>query len=534
MAGSRNNHCMTRSRFGIRRGRADDPIIRGAAIIRDHVQRLDDSMEKEGPESSFVGSNGDGNQRRNKAAENRSNSSFNDPWLKRGGLHVTCANTQSQPESHLVKKVDDDEDTLGMDSVSGGETFLSSSSQAELGRRPPQSGHHPALNEDEDVSITMSVRSREPDTDPCQSLRPPTRKTLGVAKVTTRKLLCPMGSVDNEEHDDNDDSNYTYDLVDRDYMVGEFELHDYDEVCGSNNYLPKDIRKNLDQGIRKDKRNNTQAQILQLATSGSESPEDQQQRNTSHFGSESPEDQQQRNTSHLDVTNETNEVISPLCREYGLLRIDPAYLHAQNAGHLWQSLVGSQIRFPGTWWNGARGPPMGLASSGYSRDSQQRWQFFGRYPSRNPNLRTYCKHRSAPGRLLLHIVVQDLVTWKPVQDIVVGCFDPNSRGIRKSETAQVGQEDLRELWLAVRKRSESVSVIDSLLAKGRTWHSSSECKNPLGPKQRVTNSNVRAVFGEEPPVESIVLHESTLYERLVECKDQEYPPLFLAREFVFC
>ena len=120
-----------------------------------------------------------------------------------------------------------------------------------------------------------------------------------------------------------------------------------------------------------------------------------------------------------------------------------------------------------------------------------------------------------------------------MQDIVVGCFDPNSRGIRKGNSANPDTEEQRDLWLAVRKRNSSISVIDSLLSQGRTWHDGVS-KGPLGPDQRTTNNNVRAIFGESPPVETIFVHESTLYERLMAGKGNgQGPPIFLVREFVF-
>jgi len=359
----------------------------------------------------------------------------------------------------------------------------------------------------EDGSVALSVRSRQPDTDSCDPLTPPRpKKNVGATEVSTYNRV---GTVVSDE--ENEKSNKR-DLIQPNYPD---EIDDYDDKYAEPSYLPKQMR-DTGGSLKRKGGKNRKAGILQLVTSNNELD----------IGSNStPESHEEQHQKRLQ-RNTIDQVVSPLSVEYSMLMQDPAFRHAQNSGHLWQSLVGCQIRFPSSWWNGARSPPVGF-------DGKNRpWKFFGRYPSFNPNLRRYVKHRSAPGRLLLHIVVQDLVTWKPVQDIVVGCFDPGSRGIRRTVHAESGSQDLRELWLAVRKRTDSISVIDSLLAQGRSWLDC-ESKGPLGPEQRITNSNVRAVFGEEPPVETIFIHESTLYERLIAGKDQG-PPIFLAREFVFC
>ena len=494
-----------------RRAKADDSIIRGAAIIRDHIKMLDVSHESsEGPEHPLVSRTSGSNSNRVPTSSSSfdEDTNFSDPWAKITPSR-SSTDIMGRPVSPDEKK--EDAATIGFDSVTAGETFASSGSPAEWAARALNNYYEE--DDDDDISVNLSVRSSQPDTDPCPPVTPPRRpksKSVGVAKVTTCNLVSPMASKDGGDEEDVNDSS-TYDFVDRFYNAeDEFDMQDYDDVVGAKSYLPKEMRKPLGRsGVKRVQEKKKQAQMLQLVTSMSES--------------ESSKSPRRRKPIKCNVRK---DVISPLSAQYNRLRQDPAYIHAEKAGHVWQSLVGCQIRFPSSWWNGARGPPLGLTGS-------HMWQFFGRYPSNNPNLRRYCKHRSAPGRLLLHIVVQDLVSWQPVQDIVVGCFDPNARGIRRTDQAQLGMQDYRELWLAVRKRSDSVSVIDSLLAQGRSWQDD-ESRSPLGPEERVTNSNVRAVFGEEPPVESIFVHESTLYERLVAGQPREVPPLFLVREFVFC
>jgi hypothetical protein len=218
-------------------------------------------------------------------------------------------------------------------------------------------------------------------------------------------------------------------------------------------------------------------------------------------------------------------VPSPISKENFALRRDPAYQHAQNAGFLWQSLVGQQIRFPRQWWGEARTPPMGA-------NGDSKWQYVGRYKVKsNRPLNKMVQSRVAPGRILLHIVVQDLMTWKPVQDVVIGCFHPNARGIREAKNADPKEERNRDIWLAVRRRSDAVSAVDSLLMVGKPWEASNNA-SPLGPRTRVANNNVKAVFGEEPPVETVFALESDLYQQLSNISPGSSAPLALLNAYV--
>jgi hypothetical protein len=219
--------------------------------------------------------------------------------------------------------------------------------------------------------------------------------------------------------------------------------------------------------------------------------------------------------------------------QYDQLLCDPAYLHAQSAGFIWQSIVGQHIRFPTTWWNGARGPPINgntSTSIDISDESSLPWMYFGRHTVKNHEiLNQLVKCRASAGRLLLHIVVQDLMTRAPIQDIVIGCFHPNSKGIRTPNTPALKRyENCRDIWMSVRKRSHtSVAATDSLLYSPSHWENDGSnhrnttsaytyaiSRSPLGSGQRVTNHNVRAVFGDKAPLETIFLSEDELYERL--------------------
>ena len=105
------------------------------------------------------------------------------------------------------------------------------------------------------------------------------------------------------------------------------------------------------------------------------------------------------------------------------------------------------------------------------------------------------------------------------------------------------------MWIAVRKRSSiAVSAVDSLLynSVNDDWLGSRDCddwvgsRSPLGHARRVTNANVRSVFGERPPLETIFVAEDELYERLSERimhvpdgDEVVTPAMAILQEFVF-
>lgn len=173
---------------------------------------------------------------------------------------------------------------------------------------------------------------------------------------------------------------------------------------------------------------------------------------------------------------------------------------------------------------------------GVSSVETSKWCYYGRQTVRNNSiLNQLIKNRTSAGRLLLHVIVQDIITRQAVQDIAVGCFHPNAKGVRKTARAERVEESSRELWIATRKRARNyVSSIDRLLSNQSSWGESGYSKSPLGPEARVTNHNVRAIFGETPPLETLFVSESELYERLVERTGGNNVPLSLTilQEFV--
>jgi hypothetical protein len=261
--------------------------------------------------------------------------------------------------------------------------------------------------------------------------------------------------------------------------------------------------------------------------------------------------------------------VSPMSMSYSKLMRDSAYRHAVSAGTLWQTLVSQHVRFPGHWWDGDRSPQMGMQEDFFGNGkSFCCWQYISRdRVHSDPLLKKRVRNRASPGRILLHVIVRDLMTHLPVQDIAIGCFHPNARGIRRKENPDPQDEGCREVWMAVRKRTEdgSVSVVDRLLTKGRRIEDVAQC-SPLGGLPRISNQNMRAVstfvdiircylyllhknlmfasciaflkvFGERPPVQTLFILESDLYELMTIAAEEnpnstEPPALLLIREFV--
>ena len=201
------------------------------------------------------------------------------------------------------------------------------------------------------------------------------------------------------------------------------------------------------------------------------------------------------------------DILSPLSPAYEKLSNDPAFWHACNAGVLWQSLVSQHVKMPSSWWNADRRPLLGS-------EGKRPWNYIGRHRVEGNNvLNEFVHNRGSAGRILLHIVVQDLVTLEPVQDIAIGCFHPSARGIRRTTAFDPDLEQCRDVWIGLRQRKdEEESVMEALLRKGngnRPVDSS-----PLGSKYEVTNNNMRSVFGEQPPIQTMYIRESDLFETL--------------------
>jgi hypothetical protein len=162
------------------------------------------------------------------------------------------------------------------------------------------------------------------------------------------------------------------------------------------------------------------------------------------------------------------------------------------------------------------------------------WNYLGRHRVRsNAYLKGRIPNRGSAGRLLLHLVVRDIMTLAPVLDISIGCFDPNARGVRKTVSLDPALEDCRDIWLAIRRRGDDISVIESLLKhNGRLQQQQQQDDeeddanngSPLGAKHAVHNGNMRAVFGETAPAQTVFALESELYELFSRHLDGRMPP----------
>jgi hypothetical protein len=235
---------------------------------------------------------------------------------------------------------------------------------------------------------------------------------------------------------------------------------------------------------------------------------------------------------------DTKTIPSLVGYEGSLLVRDPAYRHAQQAGMLWQSMVGQHIRFPSRWWNGARAPPMGVNDA-----DTVKWTYYERHSvRRHPVLNQLIRSRASAGRLLLHVLVQDIISRQVILDIAIGCFHPNAKGVRRTERALRSEEESREIWLATRSRTQTsscVSPIDQLISHHSNVGPSGCTKSPIAAEVRVTNVNVRSVFGDTPPLETVYVVENEIQERLtrrgVSATTTGQTPLSmkLLQEFVF-
>lgn len=223
----------------------------------------------------------------------------------------------------------------------------------------------------------------------------------------------------------------------------------------------------------------------------------------------------------------SSNIVPPFSKAYRVLQKDPAYLHAQQAGTLWQSLVSQHVKFPTKWWNGARSPSMGIGE-------RRLWQYVGRHRvGGDESLNRIVFNRGSPGQILVHLIVRDVFTLAPALDIAIGCFHPNARGVRSTPTFQPSLEDCRDIWLATRRRLPDDLAIENLLRDDQD-PTSNQGESPLGPKHAVHNGNMRFIFGDKPPLHTAFVSEITLHEILTDrYSNKEMPPsLVLLQRFL--
>merc|ERR1712008_102890 len=114
-------------------------------------------------------------------------------------------------------------------------------------------------------------------------------------------------------------------------------------------------------------------------------------------------------------------------------------------------------------------------------------------------------------------------------DIAIGCFHPNSKGIRKSDPLPEA-EDVREVWMAVRwlmdadddeptldlrrEGADYEGVVDNFLMQKRRTLDYGSMGSALGHRKAVNNENVRAMFGDQPQLTTVDLHEDEIADIL--------------------
>lgn len=151
----------------------------------------------------------------------------------------------------------------------------------------------------------------------------------------------------------------------------------------------------------------------------------------------------------------------------------------------------------------------------------------------------------------MNILVKEMNSSRNIcKEIAIGCFHPNSRGIRVDDV-NTDLEDVREVWMGVRwvipshchepilnrgSEEDIECFIDGFLTQQRHVLDYQTMGSPLGRRKAVNNENVRAVFGDEPPLTTVNLYEDELAE-IIKANDSKrlssLPGLMLLKLFLF-
>lgn len=227
-----------------------------------------------------------------------------------------------------------------------------------------------------------------------------------------------------------------------------------------------------------------------------------------------------------------------------------ALTHARNAGSLWRSLVGNHVRFPSRW-NGVLPPTDPDIPNGRK---WSKWYYVARHRVKGDkrlNSGEYgVRSRRSGGRILLRMVVREMHSQNVCREVAIGCLHPNAKGIRAGDP-QPSIEDVREIWMAVRwvmngggeeplldlreERYDYEGVVDTFLTQKRDLDYTT-MGSVLGRRKLVNNENVRAVFGDQPPMTTVDFHEDELAEILKSNGGKKLavlPALMLLKLFLF-
>lgn len=235
-------------------------------------------------------------------------------------------------------------------------------------------------------------------------------------------------------------------------------------------------------------------------------------------------DTKKNNNIFMEPSTGSHALLQPADNEDAVWKKSEAYIHAMQSGVLWQTLVGEHVRFPKEWFNGFRTPAMSGEGIKVSK-----WRYIARNKVRNSSLNKLVRRRGG-GRILLHLIVRDAVSQREKEDIVLGCFHPQSRGLITDDEYKCVRDkadiDVRDIWMAFRTRSNGskgsnlgmsasteISMTQPLLTGDRCLSEVSH-RSPLYSDERLSNENIRAVFGSESPLETLFVLETDLVKVL--------------------
>lgn len=228
-----------------------------------------------------------------------------------------------------------------------------------------------------------------------------------------------------------------------------------------------------------------------------------------------------------------------------------ALSHAHSAGSLWRSLVSNHVRFPRAWEEVLPPSSPPIERPGYK---WSKWYYVARHRVKGDsklNSQEYgVRSRRSGGRILMNVLVREMHSPLVCREVAVGCYHPNARGIRSGDPVKQ-VEDVREVWMSVRWvipedatepelneycEEDVECFIDGFLTQRRRVLDYQTMGSPLGHRKAVNNENVRAVFGDQPPLRTVNLYEDELAE-IIKANDVKkiagLPGLMLLKLFLF-
>lgn len=234
------------------------------------------------------------------------------------------------------------------------------------------------------------------------------------------------------------------------------------------------------------------------------------------------------------------------------VRNSTPFKHAQKAGKVWQTIVGEFVRFPTIWFNGSHTPSLGVPSN-RNNEIMTKWSYVCLMRHQNVHLSSYVKDKRSCGRILLHIKFIDACGSENVncvQDLAIGCFHPNSKRIYRNnpylDAQSTDLEDTenssRDVWMALRRGNvrakAKVSSLESWLTLGHSIEAIGRSSPISSNKRSVSNDNVRYVFGDEPPLQTVMIRANDLDDLLLKSNKtsrgaSSSPVNLLLRKYVY-